>query len=316
VINSSAILDGRILRVDVCLRGQRLALFSVYAPDESYGDSTKLYFWNALSKALDSVGGNLKRFVGGDMNASIVAPDRACIGDVNHQLCYERCSETSFNGLELIALAKTHNLFVENTFFATSKACHQYTFQSSNATKYRRRLDYFLVDGYIHRHATNCRSYDPRISSDHRMVVLDDVLPSKATRLATRWKRRTVREIRPDFGCLAFDSDIQERYAVAVENKFSGLEVEDVPPATLAGLIVDELNSCAAAVLPELNRKKLKSPWITDGYIELREQFHGAGDAATRKRLKRSLDRLKTQLRNAHYSERAQYQSMPGGAEG
>ena len=95
VLDSRAILDGRILRVDINLRGQHLAIFSVYSPDETYSEDTKLSFWNILGKGLDSVGGNLKRFVGGDMNATIVEPDRACMDGVNHEFCHERATETS-----------------------------------------------------------------------------------------------------------------------------------------------------------------------------------------------------------------------------
>ena len=74
--------------------------------------------------------------------------------------------KTSSNRLELTALANKHTLYLENTFFQTKRACHQWTFRSANSTKYCRRLDYILVDDYLHHHSVNCRRYDPRISTD------------------------------------------------------------------------------------------------------------------------------------------------------
>ena len=183
------IIPGRIILAYVTIAGQRLALISAYAPTEKYTDSAKQSFWNALSKTAQNSDRSYKLLIGGDFNATIMPPvTNEYIGDVMAKASYDRAKSTSHNGTELLNFCPQQSLYAENTFYPTKKVSHQWTFRSSNSTKYTRRLDYILCCKYLHVHSTNCRSYDSRLITAHKMVVIDLQVPSKFHRKATRAK--------------------------------------------------------------------------------------------------------------------------------
>ena len=130
-----------------------------------------------------------------------------------------------------------------------------------------------------------------------RCFCRQHVLPTKATRESTR-KCKPLRRSRPDFGLLCSDTVLRDAYTEVVERKFeSAVLDESAPPEDLANIVVDGLNDCVH-VIPEIVRIKLKSPWISDGYIALRERVHAATTRAERKSLQKALDKLEHELRN------------------
>ena len=52
LVDIDNILEGRILLVRLILRGIKLSAFSVYAPTETYAESSKQAFFNRLQKAI------------------------------------------------------------------------------------------------------------------------------------------------------------------------------------------------------------------------------------------------------------------------
>ena len=69
-----------------------------------------------------------------------------------------------------------------NSFYGY-KDIHRWTFYSNLG--YKRRLDYILCEGFVKRFSTNCRVYrscSDGFDSDHRVLVLDCVFPSKRQR--------------------------------------------------------------------------------------------------------------------------------------
>ena len=186
VLEVNRVSDARILSIKVNILGQQLLLTSCYAPDESYSEPSKQIFWRDFNKLLSLrvPVKNVRRIFGGDFNATIVpnskeSPALPGFGEFHPPSCYERTKSTSFNGHALLAAARQYKMFLEQSYFKNRRACHSWTFCSNNATKYRRRLNWFLVDKSVHAHTVSCRSHPNPVNSDHRCIIISVNLPRK-----------------------------------------------------------------------------------------------------------------------------------------
>ena len=100
------VLEARILRVLINIRGQSVALTSAYCPDESHSDALKLIFWTALNKSISNTKAPFKPLIGGDFNATILPQSTQGLGPVHSKCCYEAANSTSFNGQQLLNTAR------------------------------------------------------------------------------------------------------------------------------------------------------------------------------------------------------------------
>ena len=123
---------------------------------KSYSEQTKDAFYKTLGGATTKVKTEHPSFrlvVGGDFNATIgkdcSSEQWECAGK-NHD-----SDPTSSNGTRLLNFSKELNLFVMNSFYGY-KDIHRWSFYSNLG--YKRRLDYFLFEGFIKR-LTNCRVF-------------------------------------------------------------------------------------------------------------------------------------------------------------
>ena len=151
----------------------------------------------------------MRRIFGGDFNATIVtnskeSPALPGFGEFYPPSCYERAKSTSFNGHALLAAARQYKMFLEQSYFKNRRACHSWTFRSNNATKYRRRLDLFLVDKSIHAHTVSCRSHPNPANSDHRCATKK---PNKP------------RLPKPNYSLLTSDPGIRIKYQQALQQQ-------------------------------------------------------------------------------------------------
>lgn len=230
-IETKVILPGRIILVKLIVRGQKIAAISAHAPDESYSEAVKADFWSKLSKTLkNDISNPWNLFCGGDFNATIVPAPQASafgFGPVCDPACYDRAQETTFNGDSLLDLLRDHKVYLENTFFPTKLPAHQWTFRSANSMKYTRRLDYVIVDDYLHRYSSNCRAYDPHIKTDHRMLVLNAKVPkSRFRKILKENKKKPLSDPPLDYKLLIENDAVCDSFAFAVDDQLRKMEVD------------------------------------------------------------------------------------------
>lgn len=176
------IMEGRIMLARISVHGVKLTVVSCYWSTEEHANSTKEAFYNTLSKALKSAKHShpaFKLVVCGDFNATIGNDCQSSNWDYAGR--FNDDEPTSFNGIKLMEIAGNNSLYILNTLFATKTPMHRWSFKSNLG--YYRRLDYILGEVFVKRESENCRVYPSAstpFDSDHRIVVLDTMFPTKS----------------------------------------------------------------------------------------------------------------------------------------
>jgi hypothetical protein len=125
---------------------------------------------------------------------------------------------TSFNGSKLIEMGEENSLFILNTMFVTGSDEHRWSFHSNLG--YKRRLDYIMAEWFVKHANTNCRSYPMQshpFESDHRIVVMDTLFPTRKTIKKTFHKTRRDKK-HPDLRRLRDDPSIQGSYSGTLDS--------------------------------------------------------------------------------------------------
>ena len=313
VLEIKRVLNSRILAVHVRVFGQELMLTSCYAPDErksvdkngekEHSDAMKARFWDKLEKHIESTPNQCRQLAGGDFNATIHPTEAKGFGNEHPFCCYTNSKETSFNGQRLLDLVACQKLFLENTYYRNKKAIHSWTFQSNNATKYKRRLDYFLTDRIIHANSTQCRAYAPleSLKTDHKKLVIKFKLRKKWFKNECK-KSKKPKTPAPDVRFLTLDEEVRSSYQSILEEltlntDFSGNLTINERDKLINKILVE---ACEKSV--PWTQKSRSAPWMDENYIREREKVHST--RKNRDGLKK-LRKLEIKLQNSYYEKRA-----------
>ena len=300
-------LEGRIVAARVVVRGVKFAVFSCYAPDETYAISSKDAFFHSLSKSVSRMKmehSSYKLAIGGDFNATIGidCAQSAYVGRNND------LEETSYNGTKLIEFAESNKLYIMNTMFQTKTSHHRWTFKSPIG--YFRRLDYILTEWYVKRVVQNCRVY-PAVSdafdSDHRVVVLDASFPTKKTIRQIFSRKRAGREKMkrvPNVKLLQDDEEICDNYNKELDKLLCDPPNSDEDVDSLEAKIVDVITE-ASNIIPERNSKKEQKPWTDENFVKLLNQRRKEKDTIKRDQLSKEIRSQRMKLKNEYFKEKA-----------
>jgi len=268
------VIPGHILRIKLRIKGQKFILINCYAPDETKCKIVKRKFWMELNKSLQNCPKGYNILTGGDFNATLHPTETFGFGRQHPKCCYEKSSSTSSNGLYLLESLARHRLFLENTYRLNRRACHSFTFQSP--LKYKRRLDYFLVNGIIHSGTIHCRSHNPPtfIKSDHKMLVIKFKIKCKWLRKQIRLSKKS-KKFKPAINVqyLVKNETVKREYQTVLENLCTNVEsdMNDLDFNAREELLTSKLSDAAEMSIPKY-RKNDYIPWLTQEYIDLRKQ--------------------------------------------
>ena len=169
---------------------------------------------------------------------------------------------------------RQYKMFLEQSYFKNRRACHSWTIRSNNATKYRRRLDWFLVDKSIHAHTVSCRSHPNPVNSDHRCIIISVNLPRKWFRRATK-KPHKPRIPKPNYSLLTSDPDIRLKYQQSLQQQAEQISCfSDNSLNRMHEIISNSLQTAATDTIPTSKAKIESEPWLTDEHISARLQAY------------------------------------------
>ena len=150
-----------------------------------------------------------------------------------------------------------------------------WTFQYPNGAK--SQLDYICINRKWQNSAQDCNAFSffYSIGSDHRVVTAKLRLSLRATKVKTK------RTPKYDWRKFGKDTDLQQLYAVEVENQFSALcslhDEENLTADQKYPLFIKAHNKAASKTLPERKRKQgSKVSWQDDSVVTARNQLNAA----------------------------------------
>jgi len=193
----------------------RLTLITTYSPTEGAPDEEAESFHADLRAAIHDVPQHHLLLVVGDLNAHLGK------NDVSDKRWYWH-RNTNRNGRLLRDTATECELEITNTRFQ-KKPSKRWTFLS-NCTMTKTQLDFVLVRKKWRNSVKDTLPVQTfgSLGSDHRAVI-------SKIKLSLRKQKREPTITKYNYGPLKTDSDLQDRYAVEVRNKFDTLlnEVEE-----------------------------------------------------------------------------------------
>ena len=225
----------------------RLTVITVYSPTEDKTEEVREEFHNALRKAVADVPAHHLLLVVGDLNAKLGKSNNNDTGWYYHDI-------TNDNGRLL-----------RNTMMECCLEASNHRFQKkrgklwthlNEGTDTKGLLDYILVRRKWRNSLKNTEAYNffSSIGSDHRAVIC-------TMKVSLRKSKLPPRRTHYDYAKLTDDNKLQERYAIAVSNRYSCLmeetDPEDVSDATARyAKFIEATSTANKAVLPTKPRHK------------------------------------------------------------
>ena len=253
-----------------------------YGPTEGAKEEDKDQFWDDLSKAVSSESPHNITIILGDLNARV--------GDDSHKQNSQvigRCnyhSITNDNGKRLLDLChKTQFRELQSRFPHPKKRL--WTWRSPVGTV--SQLDHILINSKWVRSAKNCRAYNSlEIGSDHRIVSARLNISLRAT------KKRPCKRVKYNWCKLAQDQEIQQRFSLALSNRFSELTPTTNSIQNSYNDTVHTIEDVAQEVLGNPPKKRAKS-WVTSETVHLVEKRNTAKRRFCRSKTSRAKENWK-----------------------
>ena len=247
----------------------RLTVISCYSPTEAASDEEAENFHDTLRQAISDVPAHHFLMVLGDMNARL--------GRIGHEdkgwYFHER---TNRNGELLRETAQAGGLELTNHCFRKRRG--KLWTHLSDGTLTKGQIDYILVRKKWRNSVKNTEVYNffNSLGSDHRAVVC-------TIKLSLRKSPRCQSKIHYDFNKLKKDTELQEKYAVEVKNRFSCLTSEEQEDATegatgLYSKLVESIEAANEKLLPRKPRRKPDDPANDERVQAAREKLFLAKD--------------------------------------
>ena len=229
----------------------RLTVIIVYSPTEAATEEDAEEFHNTLRQAAADVPAHHLLLVVGDMNARMGKTDSEDCGWYFHD-------RTNRNGELLRDTTLECGLEASNHRFQ-KKPGKLWTFLS-DGTLTKGQIDYILIRKKWRNSLKNTEAYNffNSLGSDHRVVVCK-------LKVSLRKSKNPPRSTRYDFSKLKGDTELQEKYAVTVTNKYSCLMEEmdsdmDHSATEKYSKFVEAVGTANKELLPERPRRKRDDP--------------------------------------------------------
>ena len=188
----------------------RTTIVCCYSPTNVSSPEDIDNFYNTLSDHLRKVPAHNMLFVVGDLNAKL--------GD--DVALHTLSTATNRNGQMLSDLADQFNLLVLNTRFQKRKG-KLWTFTYPNGGK--AQIDFVLANKKWRNSYKDCASFNifDAIGSDHRVVTCKCMISYRQSKPAQRDPMSLI-----NWKAVARNSELQDRYAIAVHNRYESLLLE------------------------------------------------------------------------------------------
>jgi len=266
-------------------------VITVYGPTNTSDEETAEQFYNDLKCVLDSVPEHNVLTIIGDFNARV--------GE--DSVKYPFHQTTNRNGELLLDLATEKQLIITNTCFQKRRN-KLWTYLDPRGNKCQ--LDYILVRKKWRNSVINSEAYSTFASmgSDHRIV-------STRIRLSLRANGKSPpRRSKFDWSLFKGSLDLQEKYTVAVRNRFQALqEEEDVTDVTEKYECFVRANAEATRnLLPEVRSRRKTSLAANRKVVEKRENVL----RASRKYEENATEVNRQEVRNSNNNLNTEYESL------
>ena len=299
LIDSSTVIEGRILHARLKVYGLKINAWCVYAPTNVKSESTKAKFFCELRKSVRAMRKKFpswKIMISGDLNSTLGpdAPKSKFVGN-NNVGEYP----TTDMGFRLCDFLSDEKLYALNTLFQT-KPSHRITWKLGRTAKW---LDYF--DYFLRQCTRHCRAHlaqSQQFETNHRLVVLYLQVPSKSQR--TRMFERREPKPKPAFQHLRDDDAVRQQYSEALNAKMPSFESSDELPAELLNeRITKGVHAATVTSIPTVAQKV--EPWITDSFRLLVKQVVAEKDKKVRGKLANKLRKMRVRLKSEFHAKRA-----------
>ena len=224
----------------------RLTTITAYSPTEAAPAEEAEDFHNILRQAMNDVPAHHLLMTFGDMNARLGKESE----DDTRWYFHDR---TNRNGGLLRDTALECNMEITNTRF--QKRTGKMWTHLSDGTLSKGQLDFILVRQKWKNSVKNTEAYNifNSLGSDHRVVV-------SRVKISLRKTKKPPQRVHYDYSTLKQDDELQRKYAVAVQNRFSCL-VEEEDDATMSyGKLIEAIEAANENLLPKKTRKRRLDP--------------------------------------------------------
>lgn len=260
-ITSWEAVNQRIIKLNLCLCGNKITIIGVYAVSEDAPVKEKEEFYEQLSYEISVIGTAREIILLGDFNARTGRKkhDRI-IGQFGEEILND-------NGMRLINLCDQNNLRVVNGFFE-HREIHKFTW-----TQHSRNLK-SIIDYLIVRQNTKLKIQDVRVyrgatcGSDHHLVkakILSYQSVKRVNNEEEREKEQQRAEIRFNLDNFNHES-VKELYRKRLDEKLTQENFENTEHQYT--YIKDCLKSAAQEALGLYETSKRKKPYWWDDEIE------------------------------------------------
>ncbi|KAL5261774.1 hypothetical protein ACHWQZ_G007466 [Mnemiopsis leidyi] len=224
----------------------RLTAITVYSPTEAAPAEEAEDFHNTLRQAMNDVPAHHLLMTFGDMNARLGKEN----DDDPRWYFHDR---TNRNGGLLRDTALECNMEITNTRF--KKRIGKMWTHLSDGTLNKGQLDFVLVRQKWKNSVKNTEAYDifNSLGSDHRVVV-------SRVKISLRKTKKPPQRVQYDYSALKRDEELQRKYAVAVQNRFSCLVEEGDDATESYGKLVAAVEAANKTLLSKRTNKKKYDP--------------------------------------------------------
>ena len=222
----------------------RLTVLSVYSPTEAATNEVAEEFHHNLRGAINDVPTHHLLMILGDLNAHLAKVDSDDPRWYYHQ-------RTNRNGELLRDTLQECSLEATNHRFQKKKS-KQFTFLSEG-THCKSQVDYVLVRNKWKRSVKNTEVVDTfsSLGSDHRAVI-------SKVKVSLRKQKAAPKRLILDFNPLKTDPDLQDRFSVSVQNRFSALRCAkpDADATESYSMLVEAIQSSSREMLKPIPKRK------------------------------------------------------------
>ena len=256
--------DSRILVANFA-GNPAVTVISTYSPTEGASIIEAEDYYENLSTAVKDIPAHNMLYIVGDLNAHI---------SPNGKWTSYHQGQPNRNGKLLEDLLLERGLEICNTRFQKRKGKLWTYLSDMNQSK--SQIDFIICRRKWRNSVKNCEAYNSfdSIGSDHRVVMA-------RVKLSLRTSKTPKRAPVPDWSQLKADSNLQERYAIEVKNRFDLLARDDQTPTERYQSFLDANNETSQLLLPKKEKKKgnriVNDPRIQAARVELKqrsERYH------------------------------------------
>ena len=163
-----------------------------------------------------------------------------------------------------------------------------------------------MAEWFVKHATTNCRSYPMQsqpFESDHRILVLDTLFPTRKTLKKTFHKTQRDKK-HHDLGRLRDDPSIHGSYSGTLDSLLR-CQQEPQTPDQAEELQTNVIHQASTVTIPPRESNVLKKPWSDEGYQDLLNQYHKKNDPVKKKALSYDVRKAHSNLKNAYFTSYA-----------